>query len=59
MMEHHFEILNGVHRVGLNEVIYEQRLEERESHENTWDKSRERNSAMAEVGAGLVCKEDW
>lgn len=30
MMEHHFEILNGVHRVGLNEVIYEQRLEERE-----------------------------
>ena len=22
------EILNGVHRVGLNEVIYEQRLEE-------------------------------
>lgn len=43
----------------IKRVSFEQRLEERESHENTWDKSRERNSAMAEVGAGLVCKEDW
>lgn len=30
MMEHHFEILNGVHRVGLNEVIHEKRREEKE-----------------------------
>lgn len=42
----------------LKRVSFEQRLEERESHENTWDKSRERNSAVAEVEAGLVCKED-
>lgn len=44
----------------IKRVSFEQRLEERErvSHENTWDKSRGRNSAVAEVGAGLVCKED-
>lgn len=37
----------------LKRVSFEQRLE-RESHENTWDKSRERNSAVAEVKTGLM-----